>query len=363
MRLFFRLLALAIMTLGLISTAPVEAQRGRGQRRGHQRPPAVQVTSYSPQQGGPGTRVTLRGAGFTPQTSVRLGGRNAQVEAVRPDALTFVVSARDRGGPIVVRFPGNPDIQVGSFTLARDPSITSVTTGRHRVGARLQISGSDFQRGDQVEIGGVALRVLSVTPRRITATLTPGVSTGRLSLVRQGRRYDSNVVVQVQAPAPELQAIQPTSGVPGTRVRLSVAHLNPSVRAHYGRTPLPTVRTGPSWIEVEIPANARSSNTITLHHSEGASSGQRFELLQPLTIRAIAATPARGGGVQLTIDGSGFQRGAQVSVGNVVGRTMSVSGNRIVAVVPGHAPIAAPVVVQQSGQSASSPRPLSAYRR
>lgn len=354
-----RLLAVVIIAFVSLSSMPVEAQRGRAQGRA----PAVQVTGFSPARGGPGTRVTIRGRGFTPQVAVRLGGRRVQLESVRPDALTFVISNRDRSGPIVVRAPGSPDYHVGSFTITHDPVITSVSPGTHRIGARIQISGDGFERGDGIEVGGVALRVTNVTPRRITATLTPGVSTGPLTLVRGRQRYASNVIVQVAAPPPSLQAIQPASGTPGTRVRLTIANFDPSVRAFYGGTAMRTVRTGRDWIEVEIPANARRSEMITIRHRQGTSPGQRFELVPPLSIRTIAARPARGGGVELTIDGVGFARGAQVSVGNVVGRVTRVTNSRIIAVFPGHTPVSAPVVVQQGGQSTTSPRPLSAYRR
>lgn len=370
-----RLFAFAAVALSLVMSAPVEAQggrrghergeeqeRGRGRGHGHRHGPVVRVTNYAPASGGPGTRVTIHGAGFTPQTSVRLGGRNVRVESVQPNALTFVISRGDRSGPIVLRYPGGPDIQVGSFTIANDPTITSVTAGRRRIGTRIDISGDGFQPGDQIEVGRVALQVVRVTPRRITATLTPGVSTGRLTLVRQGRRYDSGVVVEVEAPAPVLQSIQPASGTPGTRVRLSIANLDPSVRVFFGRTALPALATGPNWIDVQIPANARRGDVLTLRHRQGTSAGQRFELAQPLAVRTVAATASRGG-VQLTIDGSGFGPGAQVSVGGITGRVTSVSATRIVAILPGSVPIASPVVVQQGGRSAASPRPLSAYRR
>lgn len=372
-----RLFTFAALTLALALAAPAQAQRG-GDRHHHGRDhdddhrghghhghrPVLQVTGYSPATGTPGTRITINGSGFSPQSTVYFGGRPVRLESVQPHAITFVVPPRHGGGPIVLRHPGVADIHVGAFTIAYEPRIRSVTAGPRRIGTRIDITGEHFAPGDLVELGGISLPIVRLTPTRITANLPPGVSTGRLTLVRPstGRRYDSGVVVTIEAPPPVLTGIHPASGAPGTRVRVSVTNLDPSVRVFYGRTALPAVATGPNYIDVVIPGNARSSDVITLRHRRGTSAGQRFELVFPLAIHSVTAGPGRGG-VQLTITGTGFTPGVQVSVGNIAGRIVSVTPTRITAIVPPSVPISAPVVVQAGGQSAASPRPLQAYRR
>lgn len=353
-------LSLLVVALTVLSAAVAEAQP-RGHRR---RGPQVGVTGFSPTSGPPGTRVTITGHGFTPATQIRVGMRPVRAESITPEAITLTIPRRSRGYDIQLHHPGAPPMVVGTFTIAFDPTVAGVTAGTHRAGTQITISGSNFAAGDQPSLNGMNLPVVRLTPTTIVARIPPGASTGRLMLTRPstGASWDTGVVVEVAAPPPVLQSIAPTSGAPGTRVRLTVANLGPDDVVYFGPVALARAGAGRSWIDVVIPPNARRGDVLSVRGPRGDSAGQRFEVtLAP----AIASVVARGvpQGVEVTVTGTGFGPDARVTVGSTAGRITARGPGRLVVLFPPTTPVGSPVVVQSGGQSAASPQPLGAYRR
>jgi hypothetical protein len=81
--------------------------------------PTLSVTSFAPQSGAPGTRVTLKGVGFHSNSSVSFGGVAATAVSGSGKKLTVTVPAGALAGPIAVTNVSAPlgtVFSAGSFT-------------------------------------------------------------------------------------------------------------------------------------------------------------------------------------------------------------------------------------------------------
>src|SRR5262245_44587061 len=87
----------------------------------------TKVDSFGPQNGRPGTRVTILGTGFSKATAVLFGGTKARITKLSPTSITFQVPSVFADGTIVLRKPGvAADMPVGSFLVLIDPVIRAV---------------------------------------------------------------------------------------------------------------------------------------------------------------------------------------------------------------------------------------------
>lgn len=343
----------AFVALGMtLSAGLVEAQPfGR-----HQRAAQPQVTELAPAAGPAGTLVTIRGSGFTRQTAVRVGNRPVRLESQAADAISFRVPNGQRELPIVLRHPGMRDIAVGTFTVRPDPVFASVSRGPRQAGSPIDIRGSGFAPGDAVLLNGTSLSIVRLSPTAIVATLPADARSGALTFVRAstGQRWNTDLRVEIAPPPAAITSMQPSSGAPGTRVRLAVTHLTNASRIYFGNTELPTLASGRGWVEVAIPANARRSASFSVRGPNGASTfAQPFELVHPPTIAGMSSRPVAGG-IEITLTGQNFGPDARIMVGNTQARILSSSPTRVVALLPHRAFADAPAVLHTRGQSVST---------
>ena len=114
--------------------------------------------------------------------------------------------------------------------------------------------------------------------------------------------------------APVIVGFAPTSGLPGTVVRLTGSGFTDADRVQYGGVRC-TIRSHASgWIDVEVPARAHRSSLFEVRGPRGAAhTSRRFELEVPPAIYGYA--PRRGTpGTQVVIRGRHFQDGDWVAL-------------------------------------------------
>ena len=145
-------------------------------------PPGPTVAGVSPSSGalGGGTPVTITGMNFQPGATVAfvdLMGSSAGTSVIFQNAssLTAVTPAHAAGPVDVVVM--NPDFQTGTkgggFVYVAGPTVSSIApnSGSTAGGTAVTISGSGFQAGAGVTIGGVAATgVVVATANSISAT-------------------------------------------------------------------------------------------------------------------------------------------------------------------------------------------------
>jgi hypothetical protein len=163
--------------------------------------PQLVINGFSPQTAAPGSRITIHGSGFTPDTMVFVGNHAVPVESVRPTSLTFLAPSWLADGRLVVSHPGLGDRMIGTLSIARAPIVTQVAMESQWDGTRILIRGSFFQPGDQVLLGGMQLSIAQLASDRIVALLPYGAASGPLTVVRYaaGQRLAS-AAVQFHAP-------------------------------------------------------------------------------------------------------------------------------------------------------------------
>lgn len=138
--------------------------------------PTLAVTSASPIVAGPGTMVTVSGAGFTGGLSASLGGIPVTIGAVAPASFTFVVPP---GSFCTVPFVVSLlDGQTGSLTMNPSPTITGVVgpPGNPAGGSSVFVLGSNFHPGTTLTIGGAAATIVSMSTTVILLSAPPGQS-------------------------------------------------------------------------------------------------------------------------------------------------------------------------------------------
>ena len=340
--------------MSLLFVAPVSAQNRRNEVVPIKKNRRIAVDDWSPKQGAVGTEVTIRGKGFGPRVEVLFGGRRVRGVDVRPGTLTFRVPKGYRDGSIVLRDRRGRrvhDIPVGNFTVIVPAEIARFAPQSGIPGTRVEIVGSGFRADDQVLIGNTALRIERIKPRRIVAVVPRGARSDYLYVIgSDGARVRTTQRFEVLRPAPSIVEMQPSSGFPGTVVRISGQNFGPRAKVYYGRREVPVSGRGRGWIDIRIPSDARTSRWIFVRGRNGeARSPQKFSLDQPPIVSRIAPTSGSVG-QRVTISGRNFRPGDRVSFNGVWADVEQIQGKRIIALVPQGAK-SGPIVVPARQES------------
>ena len=275
----------------------------------------AKVTGFAPVTGPVGTVVTITGANFLQQTKVKIGGRPVRLMSFNATTLTFAIPERYYDGVITVNHPGSGnEIPVGTFSVQVDPRIRDFNPRSGPVGTRVELNGEGFVAGDQIMFNGKPLQVAELGPNRVVVIIPPGASTDEFTIYRPSNKYssESKQKFEVSMPAPTVSSISPTQGAPGTQVRISGTYFAPDDRVYYGpQQPANVVGRTDSYIDVQVPGNARQSNPFTIKGSRGNVQTPVFVLVLNAAIARFA--PEYGGaGTRVDVYGSNFAQGDQV---------------------------------------------------
>ena len=314
------------------------------------------VDGFSPDQGGVGTVVTVRGRGFTGKTQLLVGGRPVTPTRVSKSEIVFKVPASHGDGAIVLRHPGvGRDIAVGQFTVASSMQITRFSPQRGIRGARVEISGSGFGRDVKVWMNGKEATVNRSAPRRLVVTIPADATTDYLTVAdKNGEQVRSATMFEVQLPAPVISSVVPTSGLPGTTVRISGSNFTVADKVLYGTDELPIVRRAAGHVEVAVPMNARKGEFFTVRNGNGmVRSEARFELERPAVVKRIKPLSGKGG-TRVELYGSGFKQGDRVTLNGAPVTVLQLRPTQVSVEIPAHATSGA-LVVERGPMRAASP--------
>lgn len=295
----------------------------------------ITVSGYAPTSGPVGTRVTINGSGFLKTTKVVVGGK--PVKSLNTDTtLTFDIPKKFGDGSILVRHPGHAnDVVVGTFQVVADPELVSFAPPSGAAGTRVEILGSGFMQGDQVLFNGKVLGASEFAPNRIVVTIPQTAQTDFFTVARpNGAQSKSKKQFKVVQPAPTITSFSPTSGPPGTQVRITGSNFDPTARVAYGRFPLQVTARTETTLDVVVPTNATTSETFAVKGaSGGAMATQPFVLvLNPEISRFQPLWGAPGSKVE--IFGSHFRPGDSVLLGNAPIQVTNLDEAKVTVVIP-----------------------------
>ncbi|MHC4601611.1 MAG: IPT/TIG domain-containing protein, partial [Planctomycetota bacterium] len=195
--------------------------------------PPPTVSSINPVSGptAGGTSVTITGTDFVSGATVTIGGNPAtNVAFVNATTITCDTPAGTAGTADVT--VTNPDTQAdtlaGAFTYVPPPSLTSInpTSGPTAGGTNVTLTGTDFQNGATVTIGGNPCTNYNYAgvPTTITCD-TPAGSVGPADVVITNPDTQTDTLTGgfTYVPPPVLTTINPTTGptAGGTAVTLT----------------------------------------------------------------------------------------------------------------------------------------------
>ncbi|MHC5020911.1 MAG: IPT/TIG domain-containing protein, partial [Planctomycetota bacterium] len=189
-------------------------------------PGPVSITSLAPTTGdiAGGTAFTITGTGFLTGATVTFGGTSATVTSVSgvqiigstpstatPGAVTVVVTNPDTGAATLT----NGFIYTSGAAPA--PQVTSIvpTYGPTGGSTTITVTGSGFQTGLTVTVGGAAATNIVVTSATTMTFDTPTGTTGSATIVITNPDTQSVTVTNgfsYGTPAPTVTSITPTSG-------------------------------------------------------------------------------------------------------------------------------------------------------
>lgn len=259
---------------------------------------------------------------------------------------------------------------------AEDLKVTAISpaTGPTTGNTTVEISGTGFQAGVTVALGGFSARLVDVQKTRITAT-TPQHLSGAVDVVVAnpgGQRTTLNAGFmyfdQPATPPPTIPGllriayVAPSSGPVGggTLLRIEGEGFLPGVAVALDDTPVPVDVISSRTLDLTLPAHPAGTVGIVVTNPDGT----RVSRPAAYTYVVVAAGPApsiaaiaprRGiepGGTFVTLTGSGFNVASIVTIDGVRVRA-SVFDPKIHLVMPPHPPgVVEIAVTNQDGSRA-----------
>lgn len=305
----------------------------------------VTITDFQPRAGGPGSRVTLSGSGFSPRTAanrVSLNGSLIRVESASETQLVVVIPAGATSGPFVVdvRGAGQAQSTIPFQVTAAAPVVASIAPDRGLPGQRVRIVGASFGTDPaavRVALGPVQVPVRAVSPRLLVVEIPQGAASGPFTVTVAGVAAASPVFTVLQGLA--IADFQPRTGGPGTEVRISGTGFDPTPTRNLvtiGRVPQLVLAASPQELRVRISGTQSGPIRVSVPGSGTTVSSFPFVLTTPPVLarfEPLAALP----GAEVTLHGSGFGERVSLVTITLAGRPVpirSLQNDRIVVSLP-----------------------------
>ncbi|MGB8328233.1 MAG: IPT/TIG domain-containing protein [Steroidobacteraceae bacterium] len=334
--------------------------------------PSPQITSVSPSRGptAGGTSVTITGANFAAGAAVTVGGSAVTGLAVVNRTTITASTPAHASGPVSVTV-ANPDGRSGtlsaSFTYVPPPQIVGVlpNSGPLAGGSRVTLSGANFAAGAGVTFDGVPATGVTVIDSATLVATSPAHAAGLVAVTvtnPDGQTSTVAAAFNYSGSGPAVTVILPATGTTAGGTQVTIGGVNFAIGAAVtfdGVNATNVAVADSSTLGATTPAHPAGQVAVAVTNPDGQNGtlAAGFSYIAP-TPRIGAVLPASGttaGGTAVTITGTGFSAGAQVSMGATAASGVSVlSDTAISATTAPHA--AGPVsvtVTNPDGQSGS----------
>jgi hypothetical protein len=302
----------------------------------------VTISGLSPMSGAVGTAVTISGANFGSSqgtSTVTFNGTAGTPTSWSASSIVVPVPSGATTGAVVVTVGGVASNAL-TFTVGSTPSISSLNPTSGAVATSVTIAGTNFgasQGSSTVAFNGTAGAPTSWSATSIVVPVPSGATTGNV-VVTVGGVASNGVTFTVNANAPSITSLNPTSGTVGTSVTITGTNFGASQGSSTvtfnGTAATPTGWSATS-IVVPVPSAATTGNVVVTVGGV-ASNGVAFTLASGPSITSLNPTSGAVGS-SLTIAGTNFgasQGSSTVTFNGTAGTPTSWSATSIAIVVP-----------------------------
>ncbi|WP_376691262.1 IPT/TIG domain-containing protein [Wenzhouxiangella sp. EGI_FJ10409] len=207
------------------------------------------------------------------------------------------------------------------------PTVDSIapSSGPEAGGTAVTITGSDFQSGATVDIGGSACTgVTFIDATELDCTTPAGTGTADVVVTNPDTQSDTLAggFEYVAVPPPSIASITPASGpeAGGTAVTITGSDFQSGATVDIGGSACAGVTfIDATELDCTTPAGTGTADVVVTNpdtQSDTLAGGFEYVAVPPPSIASV--TPNSGteaGGTDITITGSGFQSGATVTIG------------------------------------------------
>lgn len=288
------------------------------------------VISFSPVFGTVGATVALAGGGFQGVTEVQFNGLRANFTARNSMQLDAVVPSGAESGPIRVVTTNGVFVTAGDFSLPA--RVTGVSPGNGRRGDVITVDGANFRGVSRVTLNGVEVPYTVVSPGRLTFTIPPLATSGRVGVTTPSGQVLSLGSVTVRA---VLDGFTPANGGVGSVFNVQGAGLTNLTWVRLGGTDASFTTLSSTNVRALVPVGAFSGPVrVRLADGTELESAANF-FVDGARPTLSSFTPVAGSvGGKVTLQGNGFRSASRVQF-NGVDATFTVrSQNQIEATVP-----------------------------
>ena len=315
---------------------------------------APTLTSFNPSGGVAGNNVpvTLTGTNLATDVVINAGPNiavsNVTVVSATQVTATFAIAAGTPAGPVnvTVTTEGGKTSPLPFTVNTSGPGLNSVSPSSGAVGSSVPVTltGTNFVAGATVAVSNPGITVSGVTvvsATQITATfaIAANAATGAANVTVTTSGGTSGAVnFTVNAPAPTLTSVSPSSGAAGASVPVTltgtnfitgatVAVSNPGVTVS-GVTVVSATQITATFA---IAANAATgAANVTVTTSGGTTGAATFTVnaAAPTLTSVSPSSGVVGNSVPVTLTGTNFIAGATVAVSNP---NITVSGVTVVS--------------------------------
>ena len=262
-------------------------------------PPSI--TDFSPTGGEPGTKVKIRGSGFSADAKVFYGTQPLRILKRRGQHGSHVLVVKIPDGvadqAFTVRTRGGDAMTARAFQVYYFSTIADVQPRYAFPGTRLTITGKQLGYVDKIYVGSQPLNVIrrARKDRQLVVEVPQGTAPGLISFTSFGQRFDTKIAIEIQR-RPILAAFAPKAGAPGSDITLSGHNFTGRTLVYFGKTRLTVIRATPTQIIVRLPGNIDGVDHLWLEELDARiRSKQPFIVAHPPTITSFSPMQGKPG--------------------------------------------------------------------
>ena len=289
------------------------------------------ITGFFPGSGLPGATVSISGTNFDTATAVAFNGYDATFTIYYRTQITATVPSGATTGKLSVTTPGGTAFSATNFTVLSVPTINSFAPKAGPIGATITINGTGFTGVSSVKFNGKAASFHVYSPTQLTASVSAGTTSGRITVTTPGGTATSATDFTVAYP-PTVTGFTPGSGIPGTRIIITGTNFDTANAIAFNTASVPAFTiVSPTQISVKVP-DAATTGKIKVTNAAGAASSVAAFLVPP---QISSFTPASGNdGTSVTINGKTFNNASSVQFNGIPATFTLNSSTRITATAP-----------------------------